>query len=166
VLCWRSKSSFTFLLTEVFHKETTKLALNVVSGAAYGRPSAWNELEEVPVGHVLSYVDSIRSVVDHLILYFVFPRAFLHIPLPLFKEAKLAYDEFGGYLHGLLKDYKTGESVIGGNSVLQALVENSESVSAKVGPSILTDEELVGNAFVIFLGGHESMYVSLLDPLK
>ena len=45
------------------------------------------------------------------------------------------------------------------NSVLKALVDNSADTA---GPSkdqrTLTDEELIGNAFVILLGGHESTY--------
>lgn len=143
------------------HKDTTKLALNVVSGAAYGHPSDWNQLEEVPAGHELSYVDSIRSVVDHLLVYFIFPKAFLNIPLRWFREAKIAHEEFGKYLYSLLEDYKRDENHVGGGSALKALVENSVEAGgsgSKVGTSILSDEELAGNAFIILLGGHESTY--------
>ena len=142
------------------------MALHVVSGAAYGHSSPWNQLEEIPPGHILSYVDSIRSVVDNLFIYFIFPRFFLRLPLRLFREAKLAHDEFGKYLRGFLRDYKSGEVIAGGDSALKALVERSVEASGveKGGTvtgqmQVLSDEELIGNSFIILLGGHESTYV-------
>ena len=47
----------------------------------------------------------------------------------LFREAKLAHDEFGKYLRGFLRDYKSGEVVAGGDSALKALVEHSVEAS-------------------------------------
>jgi len=149
------------------HKDTTKLALHVVSGAAYGHSSAWNQLEEIPPGHALSYVDSIRSVVQHLLVYFIFPKSFLRIPLRWFKDAKLAHDEFGKYIRGFLRDYKSGDVIVGGDSALKALVEHSVDAagSGKFGrQQVLSDEELVGNSFIILFGGHESTSVPRKYP--
>lgn len=140
------------------------MALHVVSGAAYGHSSPWNQYEEIPPGHLLSYVDSIRSVVDHLLIYFLFPRSFLRIPLKWFREAKLARDEFGKYLRGFLTDYKSGAVDVAGDSALKALVENSVEASAgetsgKPERQVLSDEELIGNSFILLLAGHESTYI-------
>ena len=140
------------------------MALHVVSGAAYGHSSAWNQLEEIPPGHALSYVDSIRSVVQHLLIYFIFPKSFLRIPLKWFKDAKLAHDEFGKYIHGFLEDYKSGDVIVGGDSALKALVEHSVDAGGSGGLQVLSDEELVGNSFIILFGGHESTSVPQKHP--
>jgi len=68
------------------------------------------------------------------------------------------YNEFREYLQDLIDSERNHQSIAGLDSVLKALVDHS--VDGATGTTkdrrVLTDEELIGNAFVILLGGHES----------
>src|SRR5271169_7045272 len=134
-----------------------KLALHVISGAAYGRPFDWEASNRVEPGHILSYPDSLRSLVNHLIMLFVFPRWMLNLPFKTLQDTKLVYTEFESYLQGLVDAERNRDENTGLNSILKALVDHSADTAGPLKERrVLTDEELIGNAFVILLGGHES----------
>ena len=138
-----------------------KLALHVISGAAYGRPFDWEASDQVGPGHKISYPDSLRLLVNHLIMLFVFPRWMLNLPFKALQDTKLVYTEFGSYLQALLNAERNRNETTRLNSILKALVDNSaDTMGSLKERRVLTDEELIGNAFVILLGGHESTYVS------
>lgn len=85
----------------------------------------------------------------------------LRLPIERLQNTDTAYTEFGRYLHELIDSEKTREESTSLNSVLKALVDHS--TESTTGPlkeqRVLSDEELIGNAFVILLGGHESTYI-------
>ena len=145
------------------HKQTTKLALHVISGAAYGRPFDWETADEISPGHKLSYNESLRTLVSNLLILFIFPRWMLKLPFTALQRTGLVYSEFGSYLQELVNSERNREEPTRLNSVLKALVNNSADTAGPLKEQrTLTDEELVGNAFVILLGGHESTYEPLL----
>ena len=137
------------------------MALHVISGAAYGRLFEWEASDNVSPSHKLSYLDSLRQVVKDLLILFIFPRWMLRLPIERLQNTDTAYTEFGRYLHELIDSEKTREESTSLNSVLKALVDHS--TESTTGPlkeqRVLSDEELIGNAFVILLGGHESTYI-------
>lgn len=141
------------------------MALHVISGAAYGRPFEWEASDDVSLGRKLSYLDSLRQVVYNLLILFIFPRWMLRLPIKRLQNTETAYTEFGRYLQELVDSEKTREESTSLNSVLKALVQHSTENTT--GPlkeqRILSDEELIGNAFVILLGGHESTYAPPLN---
>lgn len=89
----------------------------------------------------------------------------LRLPIKALQEAKLAYTEFRNYLQALVDAERNHieDSRTGLNSVLKALVDNSVDNPSSKERRVLTNEELIGNAFVILLGGHESTYTSPLS---
>ena len=60
---------------------------------------------------------------------------------------------------------KAGATSAGLNSIVKALVQNSVEEPGTSDKRLLTDEELIGNAFVILFGGHESTYHPFLGIL-
>jgi len=139
---------------------TQKLALHVISGAAYGCPFEWEEIPEVPEGHQISFITAQRSVVDNFLPLVTIPRWLLRsLPFKWTRNLHLIYTEFGRYIKDFIEAEKAEETSTGLNSVLKALVQNSADESAKASEKrLLTDNELLGNAFIILFGGHESTY--------
>lgn len=148
------------LICNSVHKDTVKLALNVISGAVYGKSFDWDDSEETPPGHYLSFLDSLRLVVDKLLILFLYPKWMLRIPFKPLREARLAHQEFGYYLRELIEAAKASNNH--SNSALKALIKHSTEAGEinKKDRRVLNDEELLGNAFIILLGGYETTYVA------
>jgi len=85
----------------------------------------------------------------------------LQLPIKRLQGTETAYTEFGKYLQELVELEKYREEATKLNSVLKALVDHSaENTTGSVKEQrVFNDEELIGNAFVILLGGHESTYL-------
>src|SRR5271170_5649953 len=118
-----------------------KLTLHVISGAGYGRSFDWNSSGEIYPGHQLSFIQSLRSLVDHIILLFIFPKWVFKLPMKRLQDSQIAFNEVGRYMEEIISEEKEMD-----HSVLQALVKGN----------VVNKSELVGNAFVILLAGHES----------
>jgi len=140
-----------------FKDISQRLALNIISGAAYGDPVEWQGSNAIPDGHHLSFLTAQRLVVDNLIPLMLLPKWLLrYLPLDSAQEIYLGYTEFGTYMKELIASEKAGETSAGLNSIVKALVQNSADEQMMSDKRLLTDEELIGNAFVILFGGHES----------
>ena len=137
------------------------MALHVISGAAYGRPFDWEASDKVSPGHKLSYLDSLRQVINDLLILFILPRRMLQLPINRLQVTETAYTEFGRYLQELVELEKNRGEATSLNSVLKSLVDHSaQNTSESVKEQrVFNDEELIGNAFVILLGGHDSTYI-------
>lgn len=153
-----------------------KIALHVICGAGYGyffnwessetkhhasNPLTTDSSEEIVRGHQLSFLESMQWVLDNLITLITIPRAFLHFGATKhLRTSALAYTEFGEYLMSLVQlgknrqDDKNRKAV---NSILDALVASSEEVKGHFRER-LTEDEIVGNAFIFLLAGHETTY--------
>ena len=85
----------------------------------------------------------------------------LQLPINRLQVTETAYTEFGRYLQELVELEKNRGEATSLNSVLKSLVDHSaENTSESVKEQrVFNDEELIGNAFVILLGGHDSTYI-------
>jgi cytochrome P450 len=137
----RVSSHETGVVDNSMQTQTLKLSLHVISGAGYGRSFDWNSFGEIAPGHQLSFSQSLRSLVDNIILLFIFPRWVFKLPMKRLQHTQIAFDEVGRYMEEIISEEKETD-----HSVLQALVKGG----------VLNKSELVGNAFVILLAGHES----------
>src|SRR5947207_9588681 len=138
-----------------------KIALHVIAAAGYGCSFAWESSVDIPPGHRLSFRDSIRMTLDNLITLAVVPSWLRKLPIKHLRETQLAYVEFGKYLRDLVdlgKRYQGSKSGIGEDNIINALVRQSMEDHNLTG-RVLTDDEVVGNAFIFLLAGHESMYI-------
>ncbi|KAI6090499.1 cytochrome P450 [Hypoxylon rubiginosum] len=128
--------------------------------------------QEAPEGHTMSFVNALARTLDYLILLLVVPKWMLRIvPSKRAKVALEAESNFVGYLNEFLQD-KIEDVRKGNNSegldIMGALVrtsygdqpENGSATtgSGKKGPQIarLSDSEIIGNAFINIVAGHES----------
>lgn len=109
----------------------------------------------------MPFVGSLRALVDNLIIIVMLPRWMLSLPFKRLRETRMAYNEFGDYVRKLIdsekhRDHSTGTGL---NSVLKAFVDGSTDAAGVLKEGrILSDDELLGNAFLMLLAGHETTY--------
>ncbi|KAL7623209.1 hypothetical protein AAE478_006890 [Parahypoxylon ruwenzoriense] len=129
--------------------------------------------QEAPDGYTMSFVNALARTLDYLILLLVVPKWILRIiPSKHAKVALEAESNFVGYLNEFLRekieDVRKGDNAEQGLDIMGSLVRTSYgdtsgngSVAAKPGKkghqvAQLTDSEIIGNAFVNIVAGHES----------
>ncbi|KAK6334029.1 hypothetical protein TWF696_002537 [Orbilia brochopaga] len=164
--------------------DTMRLSLHVISGAGFGVPLQWpGTTEDADIirplssgsshRHSLSFKDALAGLLHNLMIVLVFPKWLLrNAPFQWARNAAQAAAEYEAYMDELFAEKKR-EAIAGekadGMDIMGALVKNSygpESRSnaqsnAKSTPGdierlTLSDSEILGNAFVFLLAGHET----------
>lgn len=156
--------------------EAMRLSLHVISRAGFGVRLDWPHEEvkqELPEGHTLSYKDALSTLLENTIVIILTPKLILkNSPFKLHKVAYEAFTEWGKYMremyHSKRDEVKAGQTREG-MDLMGALVKGAgltaESLNAegdtdpeKAAPKkqLLTDDEILGNAFVFILAGHET----------
>ncbi|KAI1815583.1 cytochrome P450 [Poronia punctata] len=159
--------------------DTMSLALNIISYVGFGlrlcfpgqslRADTNSKLRryatfEPPAGHTLTFRDSIAGTLHHLLVLLMTPSLLIdNLPFSRFKVAKEARDNYLTYMQEFLEE-KVGEVRRGekdqGMDIMGSLVATSyqdrqEGGKGKGGVR-LDDSEIIGNAFIMFLAGHET----------
>ncbi|SLM41142.1 cytochrome p450 [Lasallia pustulata] len=123
-------------------------------------------------GHTMSYTDALSSLLHRLIAVLLLPKFLLkHIPFKVVRNAYESYVEWGKYMNEMYQD-KKAEVAAGkeqeGMDLMGALVRgaglNIDTLNRSPSPEkgqkppkqALTDNEIIGNAFVFILAGHET----------
>lgn len=150
-----------------------RLSLHVISRAGFGERLMWpheEEEEELVNGHTLSYKEALEALLLNLIVVMLTPQWILsYSPLQLHKTANRALVEWRQYMHEMY-DAKREEVESGatreGMDLMGAIVRGagitSDSLLDESGKAsehtkqLLTDDEILGNAFVMILAGHET----------
>ena len=144
-----------------------KVALHVISAAGYGYPFDWESSSDPKAGHQMSFRESILLTLDNLLTLFAVPKVLYGLPIKHLQKTNLASIEFGKYLQELVDlGRNRHEKSAQNDSILNALVAHSTEVQGHSKERVLTDDEIVGNAFIFLLAGHETTYTSLLMKLK
>ncbi|GAB7346615.1 hypothetical protein MBLNU459_g1755t1 [Dothideomycetes sp. NU459] len=156
--------------------DTMRLSLHVISRAGFGVRLLWphEELEQggkagvIPEGHTMTYKDALSTLLENILAVMLIPR-WLLIRSPL-KSNQIAYNSFlewGKYMREMYQE-KRSEVQAGetreGMDLMGALISGagitSDSISTqdpeKGSKQLLTDDEILGNAFVFILAGHET----------
>lgn len=158
--------------------QTMRLSLYVISRAGFGVKLDWpheGSEKQLPKGHTLSYKDALEKLLQNIIVIMLTPKWLLrNSPLKLHKNANEAHVEWGKYMREMYQDkqseVKAGETregmdlmgaiVKGAGMTTETLNTNGntdrEKATAAAGSQILTDDEILGNAFVFILAGHET----------
>ncbi|KAI1119190.1 cytochrome P450 [Nemania sp. NC0429] len=167
--------------------DTMSWALNIISYVGFGLRLVWPGQPlpvdadsrmarfasfEPPNGHTLTFSESIGGILKHLLALLLTPTFILnHAPFRMFKEAKEARENYDLYMQEFLqekvKDVRRGEKDFG-MDIMGSLVATSYQDNQGGKSSIqLKDSEIIGNAFIMFLAGHETtanvMHFSLLE---
>jgi cytochrome P450 len=137
-----------------------KMALHVIAAAGYGCQFEWESSDVATPGHRLSFRESIRITLDNLITLALVPSWLRKLPIKHLHETEVAYVEFGKYLQNLVDLGKRNEfkSGIGEDNIITALVRQSIE-DHKLTGRVLTDDEVVGNAFIFLLAGHDTTFL-------
>ncbi|KAI1483026.1 cytochrome P450 [Daldinia eschscholtzii] len=164
--------------------DTASLMLNIIANIGFGLKILWPGQKfppdadprltkygthEPPPGHTLSFVEALARTLKYLILLLIAPRWILGIiPNQHAKKALEAEDNFLGYLneflHEKIEDVQKGNKAEQGLDIMGSLVRTSygdvaaDGSTSKKGSNIarLTDSEIIGNAFVNIVAGHET----------
>ncbi|KAK4498145.1 hypothetical protein PRZ48_010801 [Zasmidium cellare] len=149
--------------------EAMRLSLHVISRAGFGVGLFWPHEKsdtKIPPGHKMSYKSALETLLENLIIMILTPQWLLkYSPLKMHKVAYQAFCEWGQYMREMYNDkraeVKSGSSR-DGMDLMGALVkgagitEESLKDPEKGGSQLLTDDEILGNAFVFILAGHET----------
>ncbi|KAI1081094.1 cytochrome P450 [Whalleya microplaca] len=129
--------------------------------------------QEAPEGHSMSFVNALGRTLDNLILLLIVPKWILGI-VPS-KRAKQALDAESNFVHYMneflqekIEDVRQGNNSDKGLDIMGSLVRSSYSDkledASKTGGSAkkdgkittLKDSEIIGNAFINIVAGHET----------
>ncbi|KAI9707330.1 MAG: hypothetical protein M1836_000290 [Candelina mexicana] len=166
-------------------KDTMRLSLHIISRAGFGVRLLWPGVETTggeqgeegadTEGHKMTYTDALSSLLHNMLWLMLLPQWLLKL-LP-FKQPKLAYQSFvewGKHMNELFQRKKEavrdGTEFQEGMDLMGALVKgagitgengaaNGRITSEKDQASsqqLLSDDEILGNAYVFILAGHET----------
>ncbi|OAP58718.1 hypothetical protein AYL99_07808 [Fonsecaea erecta] len=159
--------------------DANSLALNVLSGAGFGKPQPFDSRYRTPeAGYEFSFLETIHTLMDNLFATIVLASA-TRAPVWLlprrFRRVRTALVECRRYLVAMVKAereaYDAGGSQEGGNSnnnLMSTLVRVSEQAKKELhgvdnntdhktrGRQWLSDDEIYGNLFLYNLAGHET----------
>lgn len=158
--------------------EAMRLSLHVISRAGFGVRLEWPHEEvnsQIPKGHTLTYKIALERLLENIIVVMLTPKWLLRSsPFQLHKVANEAYVEWGKYMREMYQDkrdeVKSGETregmdlmgalVKGAGFTAESLNANghadTEKGTTSASKQLLTDDEILGNAFVFILAGHET----------
>ncbi|KAL8785113.1 MAG: hypothetical protein Q9195_008759 [Heterodermia aff. obscurata] len=128
---------------------------------------------EIDEGHTMSYSDTLSTLLRYMVWILIVPRPILRW-LP-FKRAKIAYQayvEWGMYLKEMYKAKEVelasspqqdvaldllGALVRGGGSTEEKTdPEAPEQAQSSITPHQLSESDILGNAFIFIIAGHET----------
>lgn len=152
--------------------QAMRLSLHVISRAGFGVKLLWPHEETnvvIPPGHTMTYKDALSDLLHNLLAILLTPDWFLRIsPFKFHKVAAESKREWGLYMREMYAE-KRAELKTGGSregmDLMGALIKGAgiteeslrEAEETKSMPKqLLTDDEILGNAFVFILAGHET----------
>ncbi|KAJ3410753.1 hypothetical protein HDV05_003292 [Chytridiales sp. JEL 0842] len=135
-------------------RDMLHMALSVISAAAFGIRLEWeseNSSKKVaPQGHSMSFQDALVTVMYRLGPLLITPRFMFKLPIKYLRDTYAAYEDLNKYLKEFIANSTNSSS--DSNTLLSLLVN---AANEEEGQS-LTQEELIGNAFIFMVAGHET----------
>ncbi|KAF2747075.1 cytochrome P450 monooxygenase-like protein [Sporormia fimetaria CBS 119925] len=159
-------------------QDTTRFALYIISRAGFDVRVLWpheegDDLKDTnaqgnsviassvpPPGHKMDYREALSSLLENIMWSQVMPPAWLlKSPVKVHREVGLAIIEWGKYMSEIFESKKEevahGHKDNDGMDLFQALIRNSGILDPKKN-SEFQKSDLLGNAFVLMLAGHET----------
>lgn len=147
------------------NSEVMRLSLHVISQAGFGVHLHWpheNADDTIPEGHTMTYKGALETLLNSLLPVILTPRWLLKCsPFKLHKVACQSLTEWRKYMQEMY-DQKRDELKYGENregmDLFGALARGARSAniegkdSEKDSKQLLSDDEILGNAFVFILG--------------
>ncbi|KAK4121420.1 cytochrome P450 [Parathielavia appendiculata] len=156
--------------------DTMTWALNIIGYVGFGLRLLWpgqtlpKDIDpklakygslDAPLGHSLTFADSVALTLERIVAIMVFPEVLLRIlPFKFAKEAYTAKRNYVQYMNEFLNDKieetQSGQLRTEGMDIMGQLVQSKYNSSAKDNNSELADSDIVGNAFIMIVAGHET----------
>lgn len=160
--------------------DTMRLSLHVISRAGFGQSMRWPRSEDLslvedseldnpskikneisPKGHKMSYTYALHSLLKNIIPVMILPEwALKHSPFAKLRKAHDAHIEWKNYMEEMVAEKKaairSGKGETGEMDIMAQLVKGQVTgVTEKStnGDEVLSDSEVLGNAFVFTLAG-------------
>jgi cytochrome P450 len=134
-----------------------KLTLHVIFAAGYGRRFEWEQSDELWSGHQMSFRGSLRTVIDNIPVFMFISEAWRKIlPFKYLRTLEQSFSESNQYFREfIVLEKKEKPSNNGIRTILGLLVEDTADTELQKG-DILPEKEIIGNAFIFLLAGHET----------
>lgn len=158
--------------------QAMRLSLHVISRSGFGVGLQWpheQQDQKVPEGHTLTYKDALSTLLENLVVVMLTPKWILrNSPIKFQQVAYESYVEWGKYMREMYnekrREVKSGESSEGldlmgtlvkgagitAESAHESPPTDPEKATGSASNQLLTEEEILGNAFVFILAGHET----------
>lgn len=164
--------------------DTMTLALNIIAHVGFGLrflwpgqpiPEEWDAKDrkyashEPPEGHTMKFGDALAMVLERILLLLLMPRWLLKVlPFAKTKEAFEANDNYVKYMDEFMQDkiegVRRGDNSDGKMDLMGQLVRSKYGTAAgkekkangSAGEPQLSDSDILGNAFIIIVAGHET----------
>ncbi|KAG8629416.1 hypothetical protein KVT40_003281 [Elsinoe batatas] len=151
-----------------------RLSLHVISKAGFGVRLYWPHEEqqlkgkvgEIPEGHTMTYKDALSTLLGNIVAAFLLPQWLLkYAPFKVTRDCYEALTNWRQYMQEMYDakkaEFSSGTAPDSGMDLMGALVKGagigSDPSNAEKGTGqLLTDSEILGNAFVFILAGHET----------
>ncbi|TQN73423.1 Cytochrome P450 3A2 [Colletotrichum shisoi] len=171
---------------ETLDHDTMRLALNIISYVGFGMRLLWPGQAlpegtdpklvkysslEAPPGHIMSFVDAIAEMLEHILVLLLVPHKILKmLPFKYTKTAIDSHDSYVQYIDELLQDkiedLQNGDRGDAGMDLMGQLVRSKygdvaahggiNGVLSKSKVPQLSKSEISGNTFIMLVAGHET----------
>ncbi|KAF2195625.1 cytochrome P450 [Zopfia rhizophila CBS 207.26] len=147
------------------HDDTRVVALHVLSAAGFGISHDFHGGARKPAeGYQMSHIESLMTVLNHLIMIIAFPwnLKFLNLLLPeKIRRIGTAVREFRRYMDDMITNERRAMAKEQGMSkpnLISALIRTSDEAKTSGASSSvrLSDDEIKGNIFIFNLAGHDT----------
>eukprot|EP00158_Paraphelidium_tribonemae_P007387 Partr_v1_DN28228_c2_g1_i1_m75687 putative cytochrome P450 len=147
-----------------------KMTLLVISSAGFGVNVNWDETDVVPDGHKLSYHQAIDIVDMNTLLRIMTPKwAYRLLPSKKLQEVDLGFKEFEQYMRemiaesrkSLLQSADSPSHMSETADILNAIVQAGSTLDEN-GRPLLSDDEILGDCFIVLFAGHETTAHTLM----
>ncbi|KAK6217553.1 cytochrome P450 [Colletotrichum tabaci] len=171
---------------ETLDHDTMRLALNIISYVGFGMRLLWPGQAlpegtdpklvkysslEAPPGHIMSFVDAIAEMLEHILVLLLVPHKILKmLPFNYTKKAIDSHDSYVQYIDELMQDkiedLQNGDRGDAGMDLMGQLVRSKygdvaahgsiNGVLSKSKVPQLSKSEISGNTFIMLVAGHET----------
>lgn len=162
-------------ITTIEHDAMT-LGLNIIGYIGFGLRFLWPgqtmpaDIEprlakygslDPPPGHTLTFPNALAATLEKIFAILLVPWPILkRLPFKWAKIASEAKDEYLAYMDEFLKDkiaeVRQGEQVKDGMDIMGQLVRSKYGKSGGDDGGKLSDSDIIGNAFIMIVAGHET----------
>ncbi|KAJ3796245.1 cytochrome P450 [Lentinula aff. detonsa] len=155
---WEEKGT---VIVPVIQEITFKLALLIIGSCAFGFSFQWDEPPRTSDGS-LSVQEAIRTVADTYMLRVFAPKWVLKLPFKKIQHSNAAYEAMALFMKEHVIARKSEIQNNTRKDAFSLLVKANEQEESK---HKLSDDELIGNVYIMLFAGHETTAHTLAATL-